>query len=48
MPAQAGIQGKEEIDTGFRRYDRILMPIAPQILCAHVFSKETRDYEVRN
>jgi len=27
MPAQAGIQGREEMDTGFRRYDGIFIPI---------------------
>lgn len=27
MPAQAGIQGREGMDTGFRRYDGNLVPI---------------------
>jgi len=27
MPAQAGIQGREGMDTGFRRYDGSSMPV---------------------
>ena len=27
MPAEAGIQGRQGMDTGFRRYDGSLVPI---------------------
>jgi hypothetical protein len=40
MPAKAGIQGREGMDTGFRRYDGNLVPTRRRIIPAHVFSKE--------
>ena len=38
MPAKAGIQGREGMDTGFRRYDGNLVPIRrPDRTCACIF-----------
>jgi hypothetical protein len=34
MPAEAGIQGREGMDTGFRRYDGSLVPFVTQIVPA--------------
>jgi len=48
MPAEAGIQGREGMDTGFRRYDGSLVPIRHPVRTSHVFSKEhTKGHEVR-
>ena len=40
MPAQAGIQGREGMDTGFHRYDGRLIPVRCQIVPVLVFSKK--------
>ena len=38
MPAKAGIQGREAMDTGFRRYDGNLVPICrPDHTCTCIF-----------
>jgi hypothetical protein len=36
MPAQAGIQGREGMDTGFRRYDAS----RPDRTCIDIFERE--------
>jgi len=41
MPAQAGIQGREGMDTGLRRYDGNLVPCVARIIPAHVFFKDS-------
>ena len=44
MPAKAGIQGREGMDTGFRRYDGSLMPIRrPDHACTGIFYGGTKD-----
>jgi hypothetical protein len=41
MPAQAGIQEREGMDTGFRRYDGTFVQFVVRIKPAHVFSDES-------
>jgi hypothetical protein len=44
MPAKAGIQGREGMDTGFRRYDGNLVPIRrPDHTCTGIFYGGTKD-----
>jgi hypothetical protein len=42
MPAQAGIQGREGMDTGFRRYDGS----QPDPNCSEIFARDTKDTKV--
>jgi hypothetical protein len=44
MPAQAGIQGREGMDTGFRRYDGS----RPDRTCVGIFEGGYQEHEVRN
>ena len=40
MPAEAGIQGREGMDTGFRRYDETLVPSRrPNPTCTSIFAR---------
>ena len=41
MPAKAGIQGREGMDTGFRRYDGNLVPIRRPLILAHVILRSS-------
>jgi hypothetical protein len=44
MPAESGIQGREGIDTGFRRYDGSLAPTRrPDHTCIGIFYGGNKD-----
>ena len=46
MPAQAGIQGPEGMDTGFRQYDGDLVPIRrPDHTCTCIFKGGRRGFD---
>jgi len=48
MPAQAGIQGREGMDTGFRRYDETFVPSrGPEPTCTCIFEGGTEFTEFR-
>ena len=41
MPAEAGIQAREGMDTGFRRYDGTFLPIrCADHTCTYIFERE--------
>ena|SRR4249920_1722843 len=48
MPAQAGIQGRERMETGFRRYDETFVPSrGPEPTCTCIFEGGTELTEFR-
>ena len=47
MPAEAGIQGREGMDTGFRRYDGTFVPSRrPDHTCTCIFEGDAELAEI--